>query len=155
MIRLEDIFNQTNGGLDIIHDLYPNSRGCEGSSTKHFKIRNERTPSASLKMYKSDKYGDLWMVTDFGDTGKGEHALTLWMKEHGMDKSRFQEAILQIAARFNISDVLNRDVNKPDIRTSPATPDEKEGDRDFETKKFTKEELASYRIFKIYSVNKI
>ena len=142
MIRLEDIFNQTNGGLDIIHDLYPNSRGCEGSSTKHFKIRNERTPSASLKMYKSDKYGDLWMVTDFGDTGKGEHALTLWMKEHGMDKSRFQEAILQIAARFNISDVLNRDVNKPDIRTSPATPDEKEGDRDFETKKFTKEELA-------------
>lgn len=142
MIKAEDIFKKTNGGLDIILDLYPQAKiALEGK--KHFAIRNERTPSAALREYNSQTYGKIWQVTDFGGDGRGENAISLWMREKGYDRSRYNEALLQIAARYGVSDEINRQVNKPDIRLRDARVDEPDGSRSFELNDgFSSEELS-------------
>lgn len=142
MIKAEDIFKKTNGGLDIILDLYPQAKiALEGK--KHFAIRNERTPSAALREYNSQTYGKIWQVTDFGGDGRGENAISLWMREKGYDRSRYNEALLQIAARYGVSDEINRQVNKPDIRQRDARVDEPDGSRSFELNDgFSSEELS-------------
>lgn len=133
MIKAEDILNKTDGGLRIILDLYPQARAAlEGK--KHFAIRDEKTPSASLREYNSSKYGKIWQVTDFGGEGRGENAISLWMKERGYDRSRFNEAILQLATIYGISDEINKNINKPDIRQRDAQVDEPDGSRKFELK---------------------
>lgn len=53
MISVEQILNATNGGLDIILSIYPQARDCVHQKNKHFSIRNERTPSASLRQFNS------------------------------------------------------------------------------------------------------
>lgn len=131
MIKAEDILNKTDGGLRIILDLYPQARAAlEGK--KHFAIRDEKTPSASLREYNSQRYGRIWQVTDFGGDGRGENAISLWMKEHHYDRSRFNEAILQLASIYGVSDEINKNVNKPDIRQRDAAVDEQDGTRQFE-----------------------
>ena len=116
MITVEKILSETNGGLNIILDLFPQAKDCVGQKNKHFAIRNERTPSACLRQYDSKKYGRIWQVTDFGGDGRGESAVDLYIREKGFDRSRFNEAILQIAAEYGVRDELNRSLNKPDIR---------------------------------------
>lgn len=141
MIKAEAIFQKTNGGLDIILDLFPQAKAAiEGK--KHFAIRNERTPSASLREYSSQTYGKIWQVTDFGGDGRGENAISLWMRENGYDRSRYNEALLHIAAKYGVSDEINRHLNKPDIRQRAARVDEPDGSRSFELNEcFSPEEL--------------
>lgn len=142
MIKIEDILNATNGGLDIILSLYPQAKACVDGSKKHFSIRNERTPSAALRQYDSKAYGRIWQVTDFGNDGRGENAINLYMRENRMDRSRLNEAILQLAARYGVTDSLNHVINKPDIRQRDAKPDEQPGVRPFElNEKFSEYEL--------------
>ncbi len=142
MIDIQKIFDATNGGLDIILALYPQAQACVQNRNKHFAIRNEKTPSASLREYNSAKYGRIWQVTDFGGEGRGQNAVDLYMQHHGMDKSRFGEALLQLAARYGIKDELDRSVNKPDIRKVPAEDGEEEGSQKFElNEKMTADEL--------------
>ena len=40
----------------------------------------------------------------------------------------FTEAILDLAATFNIQDEITRSINRPDIRREPATAEQPEGD---------------------------
>lgn len=142
MIKVEDILNATNGGLDIILDLYPQAKDCVGVKNKHFAIRDERTPSACLRQYDSPKYGKIWQVTDFGGEGRGENAVGCYMHEHGYERSRFNQAILELAAKYGIKDELNHSVNRPEIRQRDANTDEKDGTRSFElNEKFTDFEL--------------
>lgn len=54
MIKAEQIYQATNDGLDIIFALYPDAKNCfakycDGNVKKHFAIRNEKTPSCSIK----------------------------------------------------------------------------------------------------------
>lgn len=44
-----------------------------------------------------------------------------------MKASSFNEAILKLASMYNVTDELNRNVNKPDIRKVPASQDQKDG----------------------------
>lgn len=142
MITVEQILNATNGGLDIILSIYPQARDCVHQKNKHFSIRNERTPSASLRQFNSKRYGAIWQVTDFGGEGRGENAIDIFMRENGYDRSRFNEAILKLAAQFDIRDELDRSVNRPEIRQREARADEKDGTRSFElNEKFTDAEL--------------
>lgn len=144
MISVEQILNATNGGLDIILSIYPQARDCVHQKNKHFSIRNERTPSASLRQFNSKKYGAIWQVTDFGGEGRGENAIDIFMRENGYDRSRFNEAILKLAAQFDIRDELDRSVNRPEIRQREARADEKDGTRPFElNEKFTEAELKA------------
>lgn len=142
MIKAEDILNATNGGLDIILDCYPQARDCV-TSKKHFAIRDERTPSASLRQYDSKAYGRIWQVTDFGGDGRGENAISVYMNAKGMRQNQFYEALLQLAAKYGVKDELNREINKPDIRKRPARQDEPDGSRPFVlNEKFTDYELS-------------
>lgn len=141
MIKPEDILNKTDGGLRIILDLYPQAAACLDGK-RHFAIRNEKTPSCSLREYDSQKYGKIWQVTDFGGEGRGENAISLWMKHNGFDRHRFNEALLQLASIYGINDEINKVLNKPDIRQREARVDEKDGSRSFELNdNFTELEL--------------
>lgn len=112
---------------------------------KHFAIRNEKTPSAALRKYNSKSYGEIWQVTDFGGDGRGENAVTLYMRENNIDRSHFNEAILQLAAKYGVRDELDHTVNKPDIRQRPARQDEADGSRSFAlNEKFTDFELKVF-----------
>lgn len=144
MIKVEDILQATNGGLNIILDIYPQARACVNVKNKHFAIRKEHTPSASLRLYESNKYGKIWQVTDFGGDGRGENAIDIYMHENGFDRSRFTEALLQLAAKYGVKDELNHSVNKPDIRQRDARQDEIDGSRSYElNERFSETELKA------------
>jgi len=133
MIKIEDLFAKTNGGLDIILSYYPQAGECL-DSRKPFRMRNERTPSAYIK-----RFGEIWKVTDFGDDAHAMNAVDICMKEEGRN---FREAICILADRFGVSETLSASVNRAVITTRPATADEKEGDFSYEKReKFTEKEL--------------
>lgn len=133
MIKIEDIFAATNGGLDVILSYYPQAAESL-NSRKPFRMRNERTPSAYIK-----QFGEIWKVTDFGDDAHAMNAIDICMKEEGRT---FKEAVCILADRYGISKTLSANINKADIRKRPANNDEKDGDFIFEEKpKFTDMEL--------------
>ena len=141
MIPVQKIYDATRQGLDIILWIYPQAAECVGVKGKKFKVRDEETPSACLYQRKSEKYGDIWGVTDFGGEG-WRSAIQLYMEDRHLSQDRFNEAVLQIAAQFNVTDELDRSVNKADFTERDARADEPDGHRAFETKDFTTEELA-------------
>lgn len=134
MINIEDIYNASNGGLDIILYYYPQASGCVDNK-KHFKRRpDEDDASACIK-----RFGDVYKVTDFGDQGTAMSPVDICMNEENL---RFTEAVAVLADRYHVTDELRHSVNKPDISKRPARPDEKEGERFFELEeKFTKDQL--------------
>lgn len=142
MIKAEDILRATNGGLDIILDIYPQARECVDNPKKKFAIRNERTPSTNLRQYNHEKYGRIWQVTDFGGEGRGQNAIDVYMHDRGMDQHHFYEAIVQLAARYGVSDELKKEVNRPDKEERTATTDEPDGYREWEIdQEFSEDEL--------------
>jgi len=140
MIPVQKIYDSTRGGLDIITWIYPQSVGDDGLPVKKFKVRNEKTPSACLHKRKSAKYGEIWGVTDFGGDG-WKSAIQLYMDEVNLPQDRFNEAVLQIAAHFDIRDELDHSINKAEFTEREARADEPDGHRDFEMKEFTEAEL--------------
>ena len=133
MIKIEDLFAKTRGGLDIILSYYPQAGECL-DSRKPFRMRNERTPSAYIK-----RFGEIWKVTDFGDDAHAMNGVNICMKEEGRN---FREALCILADRFGVSETLSASVNRAVITTRPATADEKEGDFSYECRdRFTEKEL--------------
>ena len=125
MIKVETIYAATNGGLDIILRYLPEVRDCVGTKKK-FRLRpEERTPSASL-MAPDTKY-PYYRIYDFGEGGHAISPMDLFMREEGFTNSRFNEAVLRLAAEFNVKDELNRAVNKPRFDSRPAKENEPEG----------------------------
>lgn len=125
MVKPEKLYAATGDGLDILAMHYPEAR--EAAHTKKpFKVRpDERTPSASVKLMKTKQGFSVWKLTDFGDDGRALDPIAVHMKETGL---RFSEAILDLAQTFNVSDEINRAVNRPDIRKQPATPEQVDGE---------------------------
>ena len=138
MIKAERIFNETNGGLDIIIDMYPQAKVCLQNPKAKFKKReSEATPSAHLI-----KKEGVWYLKDFGEPGKGLNAIKLWMESHYMDDHRFGEACMQLAKKYNIRDELDKSINRPEFVKRPARADEPDGEVKFKLKeKFSQEEL--------------
>ena len=129
MIKAEDIYKVTNNGLDIILHYYPQARDCVGTN-RHFKRRpSEDDASACIKLFGKEGSQQVYKVTDFGDTGTAQSPVDICMYEEGL---RFNEAILKLASMYNVTDELNRNVNKPDIRKVPASQDQKDGTKLFE-----------------------
>lgn len=128
MIRAADIYRATRDGLDVILHYYPQARAVVGTKNK-FKARmGEKTPSACLMLKEYADY-KVWKVVDFGDDGHAMDPVDICMKEEGI--TRMYEAILKLAALFDVRDELNHSVNKPEIRKRPATSEEKDGTRVF------------------------
>lgn len=129
MIRIENLYRATNEGLDIILHYYPQAREVVGTKNK-FRVRpSDKTPSACLYLCHTQGGEGVWKVTDFGDEGHAKSPLDICMREEGIDRP--YEAVLKLAAMFDVRDELNRSINKPDIKHRPATADEKDGTRIF------------------------
>lgn len=138
MVTPEKLYAATNDGLEILALHY--SEVKEAARTKKpFKARpDERTPSTSVKLFKSKQGFSVWKVTDFGDEGRAFDPIAVHMKETGL---RFPEAILDLSQIFNVTDEINRAVNRPDIRKQSATPDQEDGKTYWEIdQEFSKEE---------------
>ncbi|MGQ2982093.1 hypothetical protein [Flavobacterium sp.] len=88
----EILFARINGGLDYIHEVYPQSVGFEDRN-KHFKIRDERSPSTSL--YKEN---DIYYVKDHGG-GKALNAINLCMQEENLT---FLEAMKFLYQKYGL-----------------------------------------------------
>ena len=122
MITTDDIYRNTQDGLDIIYYFYPQARNCVEGKARHFKKRDdERTPSASLK-----KIGGVWKVTDFGDGGTALSPIDICMQEKNI---KFNEAIFWLSSEFKVDDnnMISKEINKPKIATRQANDDEPEG----------------------------
>ncbi|MDE5785687.1 MAG: hypothetical protein K2H98_04055, partial [Duncaniella sp.] len=118
MISIEKLYRSTNDGLWILELHFPGIAECI-KKNQPFKMRpEEKTASARARMYNG-----VWKVTDFGVDSKAMSPIDVHMERTGL---RLSEAILDLATRFNITDDLNRQVNKPDIRKVPAEADQQE-----------------------------
>lgn len=138
MVTSEKLYAATDDGLDILALHYSEVREA-ARSKKPFKARpDERTPSTSVKLFKVKQGYSVWKITDFGDEGRATDPIAVHMKETGL---RFPEAILDLAQIFNVTDEINRAVNRPDIRKQPAKPEQVDGETYWEIdQEFTKEE---------------
>ncbi len=124
MITAEQLYQATDNGLDIITLHFPEARRC--AETKgHFKYRpNERTPSASVRLYSTTGGQKVWKVTDFGGEGVALSPIDVHMEANNFN---FVEALLDLAAIFNVADSSVRPENRPDIRKQPATEEQEDG----------------------------
>lgn len=140
MISIQDIYDKTNQGLDIILDFLPQAREALTSTNKHFRVRaSDKTPSAALFLKKERDGSEVWKVKDFGD-GPAMSAIDICMQDLGI---KFTEALYYLAEKYGVTEPdLIAEVNKPDIRKNPAKEDEPDGSYYFKKKeKFTPEEL--------------
>lgn len=140
MISIQDIYDKTNNGLDIILDFLPQAREALTSTNKHFRVRaSDKTPSAALFLKKEKDGTEVWKVKDFGD-GPAMSAIDICMQDLGI---KFTEAIYYLAEKYHVTETeLIAEVNKPDIRKNPAKEDEPDGSYYFKKKeKFTPDEL--------------
>lgn len=128
MIKVSDLYRATNDGLDIICLYYPQARECAEDRRKKFKLRDERTASATLWLGSSDG-APCWKVTDFGGSSEAMSPIDVAMKEEGL---RFGEAILKLAGIFNVSNELSKSVNVPEWVTEPAPEGATDGEAVFE-----------------------
>ena len=94
-----ELYEKTNGGLDILHKYIPECVGCETSSSKKFKsslIREEKSASSSLF-----NTGEHWIIKDFG--GDRYDAISLVMKITGLS---FADTLKELYSEFNISSTV-------------------------------------------------
>ncbi len=131
----EAILAQTNGGLTIIEDYYPELKGL--STNQKFKRRKEeKTASCSLKETKEGT----WLVCDWGEWEKPKNAIGVCMVE---DNLTFGEACKKLAKLYNIEYQGVNHTAKPKIDKRPKRPEEKENTYSFEYKdELSKNELA-------------
>src|SRR5690606_12805335 len=141
-IDADEILRATNGGLDIIKEVYPDAAESEHKKNRKFKIRQEKTPSASLHCKKDTGKGmDIWLVTDFGGDSKPLNGILCYAKENGLT---YIEAIQHLAERYGLTGQEPQDKPRPDYTERPATADEPEGHKFFELREsFTDAEIET------------
>lgn len=147
-IKPEELFNATNGGLDILVMLFPEAEKCIGT-TKKFKIRgHEKSASATIKQNAED--GN-WLITDFGGDSKPRNAIA-WYAE--LNKLSWPEALNELAEKFNlIGEAGQRETVSAEVSKRPATTEEKEGEwfydiretfEDFEIEAIVSDEVLKF-----------
>ena len=95
MITIQDLYDKTNNGLDIIFHFYPQAKAVYGQNNKAFKIReSDSTPSAHLREVKG-----IWKVIDFGDEGRAISGIDICMSEMNL---KFNEALHHLANIFGV-----------------------------------------------------
>ncbi len=129
----QQILNRTNGGRDIILQLFPQAK-----EKKHFKMNEERTASSNMFRMPDGNY-----IIKNWSKGWSKNAIQLFADENGLE---YAQAVFQLAERFNIT-VQPTTSPAPKIRKI----DQAEWDRDvdlengfaYETKEFTDFELKT------------
>lgn len=134
-VKDTDIFDATDGGLDIIKAYYPNCLDVFEKRAKQFKIRGtEKTASASLKKLENG----VWVVTDFGGDQVSRNCIQVCMLEENVS---FGEACALLGSRYNVKGAVLQ-VYKPIIERRPLKEDETPKSYHFSYKEFTEKELA-------------
>lgn len=135
MITVQNIYDKTNNGLDILLAFYPQARETLDKNNTPFKIRqSDDTPSAFIKEIKG-----IWRLTDFGQSDKAMSPIDVCMQENNM---KFNEAIHWLAKEFNVSgDIISFERNRAKYERRPATAEEKDGSFIWKEKPFTESEL--------------
>lgn len=135
-VKDTDIFEATNGGLEIITSYYPNAQNVITKTARQFKLReSEKTASASLKLLQNG----VWVVTDFGGDAVPRNGVQVCAIEEGIS---YGEACALLGARFHVKGA-ELQVYKPKIEKRPLTPEEVAGTYHFIYREsFTEKELA-------------
>ena len=103
IVDYKEILRATNGGLDIIAYYYPEAPHALDKTKPAFKIREERTASASIRKKMNVEVGEeIYCVTDFGGDQKERHAIQICMFEENIG---FREACEKLGYQFGISGV--------------------------------------------------
>lgn len=146
-INQADIFEATDGGLNIILYYFPQAQNCVGVKGKKFKVReSEKTASATLKQLEDGN----WVVTDFGGDQKPKNGIHVCMEEEGLD---FKEALEVLAERYNVSGETNFEILKPEITSRDARAEENDGEWYFEVRnEFTDFEIRTVLAEKVIPV---
>lgn len=133
LIKIEDIYAATDGGLDIILELYPQARDVVYKHAKMFKTHEEDTPSTSLYKHTdlSIPGGYKWFVTNFAKEDKGRDAITCYMDIYGVG---FGTAIQQLAVQYNVKGADPAKLPRAKYSKRPATNDDEEGAKSYELK---------------------
>lgn len=139
-IKVEDILNATDGGLQIILYYYPQAEETKGSK-RNFKATDEKTASARLR----EQEDGIWTVTNWGGGGDGKqrNGIAVCMLEEG--NISFLDALKLLAARYHLTpEVTAPVIYKPEWKERNASVDEKPGWYDIVKKNsFSDEELAT------------
>jgi len=117
-IDTQEIYRQTNGGLDIIQHYFPDAKNCT-ETNKHFKLRSEKTASATL--YNNS---GIWAVHDFGDGEKPKNAIDIIMLEEGI--TDFHEALLFASGKYTNGNISSESKKLPQAkitRTEKSQPE--------------------------------
>lgn len=134
-VKDQDIFDATNGGLDIILAYYPNAEKVIAKTAKQFKLReSEKTASASLKLLQNG----VWVVTDFGGDKASRNGIQVCALE---ERISYGEACALLGARYHVKGA-ELQVHKPIIERRALKADEVPGTYSFVFKDFTEKELA-------------
>lgn len=145
------ILQETDGGLRIILTYYPQAEPAVSRNGYKFKIRGtEKTASATLRKLDDGN----WVVTDFGGDQKPRNAIMICMLEEGIE---FKEACQLLGQRFQIGpETIQSEVNKPDIDSRAAKPEENDGEWLFEVRKgFTELDVKTVLADKVIPTEKL
>jgi hypothetical protein len=108
-VKDTDIFDATNGGLEIITSYYPNAHDVITKTARQFKLReSEKTASASLKLLENG----VWVVTDFGGDAIPRNGVQVCALE---ENKSYGEACAILGARFNVKGA-DLTIYKPTIK---------------------------------------
>jgi hypothetical protein len=134
-VKDTDIFDATNGGLEIITSYYPKAQDVITKTARQFKLReSEKTASASLKLLENG----VWVVTDFGGDAIPRNGVQVCALE---ESKTYGEACAILGARFNVKGA-DLTIYKPTIENRSLKSDEVPGTKVFVYKEFTDSELA-------------
>lgn len=118
-INKDDVLQATDGGLDIIRYYISDIDQYIGKSKK-FALREEKTPSCTIKRLTDGNY----VVTDFGADGKPMNGIAFVRK---MENCEFGEAIKIIAERHGIgSSEQIKSMYEAEVSSTDAAPDQLE-----------------------------
>lgn len=135
-VKDTDIFDATNGGLEIITSYYPNAQNVITKTARQFKLReSEKTASASLKLLANN----VWVVTDFGGDAVSRNGVQVCALEENIS---YGEACALLGARYRVAGAVI-EIYKPTIEKRPLTPKETPGTYHFVyNKELSAKELA-------------
>lgn len=120
---IDQIFQETNGGLDIIRWYVKDIDDFVGTN-KHFRMRDaDKSESCAIKKTPEHRY----IVTDFGGGGSAKPRNAIALVQHE-ENCTYGEALKIIVTRHNLS--FGQEVQSlytAKFRKEDASPDEKEG----------------------------
>lgn len=141
---LQELYDRTNQGLDIIYDVVPESRVHQQNAKKKFRYRAGEDKDPSAMIYPPNANDGCYGIVDFGiDVHHKMSPIELYMRNRGYADSDFMRALLELRAQYGLSGELKESVNKPRYECRMAVEGEKDGDKLWKAREvFTHPELT-------------